>query len=207
MALSAVPSTSVRAKEEKWNIDIVAEIDGAPGRAVLAIENKIDAGEGIRQVERYQEILWKEFPERANVLLFLTPTGIDARTANESSPVPCIPMSYDDLFTCLTNAAQSEAASDQVCSIALNFAEHIKEEIVGSNHVRSLVQDLWRAHPQAMRLALKYRPRLEDIKHEYVEALLRNVGEELNIRYYPEKRSALREIKMTPKRWDDGGMH
>lgn len=205
IAVAGSPSLSVDCKTERWNIDIVTDIISSAGSILLGIENKIDAREQGDQLAQYQERLLKEGGDRVCLLLFLTPDGREPRTSANESVVPVLPISYQDLYNKLNTAIQHYFYDTALAEVVRNFQRHLKEEIVADTHVKGLVLDLWKQHPKAMRLAMKYRPRLDDIRHVYVEALETSVEEELYIRTYPN-RGHLREIKMTPKQWWDGGM-
>src|SRR5215210_2436511 len=54
----------VTVRREHLFIDVVVEISTSRGDVVLGIENKIDAGEGERQLARYQDALRRAYPDR-----------------------------------------------------------------------------------------------------------------------------------------------
>jgi PD-(D/E)XK nuclease superfamily len=58
---------------ERDNIDILIELPNL--KLVVAIENKVDAGEADGQLERYAERLKSAFPDYRRLLVFLTPAG------------------------------------------------------------------------------------------------------------------------------------
>ncbi|WP_301010684.1 PDDEXK-like family protein [Anaerotignum lactatifermentans] len=56
----------------EWNhLDILAV--SKQSKIVLCIENKIDSGEGYRQLERYRKWIYDAYPEYQKVLIFLFP--------------------------------------------------------------------------------------------------------------------------------------
>lgn len=198
-------SLAVECRVERWSIDVVAEVVSPAGSILLGIENKIDAPERKGQLAQYQKRLGKQCGERTPLLLFLTADGREPRTSAKGTKVPVVSISYREFLEHLNVVIQDRSRGGAVTEVVSNFQRHIREEIVGDSHVKGLVLDLWRRHPEAMRLAMKYRPRLDDIKEVYLEALQDGLDEELLIRTYPN-RGHLREIKMTPKQWWDGRM-
>jgi hypothetical protein len=67
---------------ERDNIDILVELPTL--KLVVAIENKIDAKVGDRQLERYREYLRSAFPHYRRLLVLLTPDGADPRDEGSS---------------------------------------------------------------------------------------------------------------------------
>lgn len=198
------PTLRSHAKREKWFIDLLLQIRGEGGQVVIGIENKIDAREGEKQVERYQEKLAREYPDAAALLVFLTPDGREPESAAERADVPCVPLAYGELARMLGEGLLLPAAEKSVLEVGSNLVRHMKEEIVGMSEIQAVVRDLWRRHPRAMRLAMRYRPRLDDVKDRCVEELQERL-ETLNVRYHP-KRGKAREIKITPESWWNGGL-
>lgn len=76
------PAGKDSAGEDLGRMDIV--IDYRP-EWLIVIENKIDAGEGDQQLPRYQKWLEKQDKVRQKPLIFLTPTGHEAVSAERES--------------------------------------------------------------------------------------------------------------------------
>lgn len=193
------------AKRERWFIDVVVEARSGSERIALGIENKIDAGEGSKQIERYQDTLLQNYPRDPRAILFLTPDGREPETAGDGPQVPCVPVGYEELAGILDKALEAAHPSADQREVAENLLRHWREEIVGEDELRREVLELWRDHPQAMRLAMAYRPRLEDVKKKCVRELEQAAKLPLHVSYHP-KRGVLKEIKVTPKKWWTGGL-
>lgn len=80
--------------DEYGRIDILIT---AP-ELLVAIENKVDAGEGIDQIRRYQEWMGLEKnKQNKKTLVFLTPDGRESKTANPKSIFIPFLLSYAEL--------------------------------------------------------------------------------------------------------------
>ena len=196
---------SSRAFREKWFIDVIVEVWDGKQSIVLGIENKIDALERPRQVADYQEVLRQQYLNVPCVMLFLTPDGREPDTADEDSNVPCIPIGYSDMAGMLLDALSHSRYAEGLYEVTSNIVRHWKEDIVGAEHLRDAVLELWREHPKAMRLAMQYRPKLDDVKEQIVESITEAVGRPLHVTFHP-RRGSLKEIKVTPESWWRDGM-
>ncbi len=195
----------VEVRREFEYIDVVVRITSPNAVMIVGIENKIDAGEGEEQLGRYQDVLRRAYPRDAALMLFLTPSGRDPATAIPRHPVPVVPIGYG-LVTSAVEEALRQAESGGRDEHALSeVVAHLKENILSEDtEVRALVRDLWRSHGRALRLAVKHRPRLEDVRDLY-EALLRErFGDDARISYW-HPRGGLREIKMALRPWEKAG--
>jgi hypothetical protein len=91
--LDGLELQGVEIRREWRNIDIVI-LCNQP-RFVIAIENKIDAGEHSGQLQRYEDTLEREFAAIPHMHVFLTPEG------NAPSDEDWVPYSYGDLHRVL----------------------------------------------------------------------------------------------------------
>lgn len=198
--------TSVVIRREFRSIDIVARVASSEHTVVVGIENKIDAEEGEEQLGRYQRALRSAFPGQTSLMVFLTPTGREPTTAISPHPVSTVSLGYD-LIVEATEGALRETRPGSRDEYALSeVVAYLKENILGEDtEVRTLVRQLWREHGKALRLAMKHRPRLEDIQDLY-EALLRErFGDDNVYIYYWPSRGELRDINMILTSWNDAG--
>ncbi len=196
----------VEVQREFKSIDVVVRITSPSRTVVVGIENKIDAGEGEDQLGRYQEALRRAYPKNAALIVFLTPTGRDPATAIPNHAVSAVSAGYD-LIVAATEEVLRETESGSRDEHALSeVVAHFKENILSEDtEVKALVRDLWKSHGRALRLAIKHRPRLEDVRDLY-EALLRErFGDDNAYIYYWPSRGELREIKMFLHSWTDAG--
>lgn len=199
------PWERVSVRREFLLIDVVILITTSQGKAVVGIENKIDAGEQHEQIARYQDTLQRVFPDRAAVVVFLTPTGREPNTASLDSPVPALALSYETVLAAVEEARRHADPGGRDGSVLDEIAAHLKEDIVGDPELKAMVRELWRTHRKALGLAVTHHPRLSDIRDLYVRLLTERFGQDIDIYYYPERRRNLREIKMDLPQWFEWG--
>lgn len=199
------PLEGVAVHRERLLIDVVVEATSPRGDLVVGIENKIDAGEQHRQIARHQASLSRAYPGRTAVVAFLTPTGRGPATARADGPVPCVTLGYDAVLRAVGEARGRAEPGSRDERVLTELEEHIGEDILGeAGEAEALARGLWRTHGRALRLALEHRPRLGDIREEYV-ALLGERFEDAHFVFFPEKRGDLSEIKMNLGSWEERG--
>lgn len=200
------PFERVAVRRESMLIDVVVEVSATSREAVIGIENKIDAGEQPEQIARYQAALERAYPGRMATVVFLTPTGRAPTTASTRPDVPAVALGYEWWVRAIMEAREAAPHGGRDRLALLEFEAHLREEILreGKAGPKRLVRDLWRDHGRALRLVMELRPGLGDVRDECV-GLLRERFPDARFQFYPEKRSALREIKMNLRSWDEAG--
>jgi hypothetical protein len=194
----------VRVRRELFRIDVVIEIVSPVGGLVIGIENKIDAAEQPKQVERYQQSLSRAFPGQTTVLTFLAPQKHAPTTADASSRVPVVPIDYSCVLAAVTAALKATTPNTSDFFVLSEIAKHLREELLEDTRIRDLARQLWKDHPRALELALEHRPRLGDIQTAYEHFLRVNLGKDAILTHYPSK-GDVREIKLKLQPWIDAG--
>ena len=183
----------------------MVEISSSRGPAVVGIEKKIDATEGERQIARYQDAPRRTYPGWVAVVVFLTPTGREPSTADPHSPVPAVALGYEAVLDVVEETRRGATFGSREQSVLGEVAAHLREDIVGGSESKALIRELWRAHRRALGLVLNQRPRLSDIREQYVGLLAERFGpDNIDVDYFPGK-GELREIKMRLLRWFERG--
>ena len=200
------PWTRVAVHRERMRIDVVVEIAMARGAIVVGIENKVDAGERREQLADYQAALARAYPGGTAVLAFLIPTGREPTTALEGATVPVVTLDYGAVLTALGEARKRAPLGGRDERVLREFEDHVREDILEEreDEAKVLARQLWRAHGRALRFTLEHRPRLSDVREEYV-GLLAGRYPDAYFEYYPGSRANLREIKMKLSSWDERG--
>jgi hypothetical protein len=170
--LIAATNQDAKVYREQDNIDLVIEF--ASSRLVLAIENKIWAGEQSRQIERYQETLASRYNGYKAAMIFLTPDGRAPETINPHSSIPVYCMSYGRLAYLLKPL--KEQANDAALHFIEQFINHIEVYMAGNDELKELCWQLFDKHEDAYEQLVKYHDycigrRIKDIFGELEQKL------------------------------------
>lgn len=139
-------------ERERHRIDVLL-LDWDNNLAVI-IENKIDAGEGRGQLERYLHTIEHEHPGLRRVGLYLTPEGV------EPSHEEYVPVSYDVVRNVVRRLVKSRAdeLGSNVRVLLEHYAQMLGRHIVADSEIVELCRRIYRQHRQAMDLIIEHRP-------------------------------------------------
>lgn len=186
----------VRVLREHRGIDVLIELTDR--RTVVAIENKVFAGEQKNQVARYQAQLERDYPSRdwRTCLVFLTPFGVAPETENKESPVPIVLLDYRLVASLLRDAVAIDRQTDSTRFVQ-GLADHITHEILGDHPMEKEIWALWSdpAHARAMAEAVRHCPDLMSVKDLYLERVRKWAASELGLTIVDE---SLYPTKGTP---------
>jgi len=131
----------------EWNsIDILIECQEPP--FVIAIENKVDSGEGKGQLQRYKDIVRQQFRHQRPMFVFLTTDG------GEASDEDWVPYSYADIHRVLDRVRQSYrgAIGDDVTAFLEHYLRLIGTRFMNDPKIDELCQRIYANHRQALEL-------------------------------------------------------
>lgn len=206
---SIVRSTVEYTIRNKRRVDVLIRILDAKYRitAVIGIENKLNSPEQPTQIADYQDALTEDFPNANKLILYLTPDGREARTANASATCPYLPVSYQTMV----KACQSLCADagPKVALLLQSLCSEIECKVLGETKMdkeaKALIRHLWadRDHRKAMRLIIECIPTprklWETDLFKRVETSLKaldvELADESPINFYPGNSESPREIK------------
>ena len=139
-------------RREWRNIDLL--ILDQEHRFVCAIENKVDSGEGSCQLQRYREIVEREFVGYKKSFVFLTIAG------DAPSDGAYIPMSYGDLVSTVETALQRRQTqlNDEIRLFVQQYLDMVRRHIVEDSDIQELCRRLYRNHQRALDLIFQHRP-------------------------------------------------
>lgn len=101
--LDGIEISGVEIRREWHNVDLL--IVAKQPHFVIAVENKIDAGEHSNQLQRYEGLVRAEFPGVPMMFVFLTPDGDEATDAD------WVPYSYGDIHRVLSRIKRTASGS------------------------------------------------------------------------------------------------
>jgi hypothetical protein len=136
---------------------------------LVAIENKIDAEEGEKQIARYQKYLAEYYQNYSGVYLFLTPDGRESSTANKSSKFKCHSISYRELLESLYEIKNIGSISNCVSTLI----ENIKENITMDKKDIHAVNEFWgkKENRDKIKKLIDNRPKISKIKDKLFDII------------------------------------
>ena len=136
----------VDVRREWNNIDLL--ITSKEPRFVIAIENKVDAGEHSNQLARYKTAIAENFPGVPALFLFLTPTG------EEPSEAEWQPYTYKDIHRVLSRvrASNEGAIGDDVLLFLDHYLNLIGTRLMNDERIDELCERIWKNHRVALQL-------------------------------------------------------
>ena len=153
-------------RREWRNIDLL--ILDQEHRFVCAIENKVDSGEGSGQLQRYREIVEREFVGYKKSFVFLTKSG------DEPSDDAYISVSYGDLVSTIETALQRRQTqlNDEIRLFVQQYLDMVRRYIVEDSDIQEICRRLYRNHQRALDLIFQHRP---DRAAEVAQAIERHI--------------------------------
>ena len=140
----------VEIRREWRNIDLLIVCD-AP-KCVMVIENKIDSGEHSDQLNRYKDLIAREFPSFPTLNVFLT------KDASEASDDSWVPYSYADIVEVLERVQRSNrgAIGEDVATFLSHYLRLIRGRFMDDKEISQLCQRIYRNHRQALELIYEH---------------------------------------------------
>jgi len=151
---------------EKHNIDILIEFDST----IIVIENKIHSGEGDDQLQRYKDIVVKNYSNKKPIFVYLTKFGEEASLKNYF-----IEVSYQEHILLYLNdlvVYKSDTIQDHVLTYIKDYIDNINKNIMKQDPANILAEKLYRQHQDLFDFIIANRPDSIAIIREKMNELL-----------------------------------
>lgn len=133
-------------------IDLLLYLDNGE---IIAIENKVKAGEGENQLKRYRNALEKLYPNTKIHYLFLTPAGDSPKTDDEDKWKF---VSYDVVAGMLTRLLQKQNLSKEIRVFLEHYLETVKREVLmDKKETEELCTQLYAKYPEVFNAVMEYK--------------------------------------------------
>ena len=156
----------------EWkNIDIL--LTSSDEKTVIAIENKVGSHEHSNQLNRYREILEKEYAGYNRLYVFLTPDG-ESPSDVENWDV----LTYNNVVETLERVKEHKKVLPDVDLMIKNYIDIVRRDIVEDQQLIDVCNKIYNKHKKALDLIFEYRT---DGKTQVSDAIidtLRNMAEE-----------------------------
>lgn len=135
----------------EWkNIDIL--LTSTEEKTVIAIENKVGSHEHSNQLNRYRNILEKEYPDYNRMLVFLTPDG-EKPSDVENWDV----LTYSDIIDVLESATSQIKVLPDVDLMIKNYIDVVRRDIVEDQQLIDICNKIYNKHKKALDLIFENR--------------------------------------------------
>lgn len=136
----------------EWqNIDLLAI--SQKNNILICIENKIDSGEHDNQLDRYKNIIDKNYESYTKFFLYLNPDG-----DYSSLPDLWYSMSYQDVLNIIDNALKNTKVLPESELLINNYVDTLRRNIVGDQKLRELCNNIYLKHKKALDLIFENIP-------------------------------------------------
>lgn len=176
---------SAEIMREHRKIDILIRCD--EHRLVCAIENKIHSGEHGRQLQRYRDIVQKEFPAHDGLLIYLT---IDVEIPSDEN---YIPLSYSEIMPLIDHVIESKTVKigSEILTFITHYREMLRRYIMEDSEIQDICRKIYRRHKRALDLIFEYKP---DKQMKVYECLVNIIGEDPDLILDDSSKSTIRFI-------------
>ena len=137
---------------KEWNYIDLLIVDNR-NMFVCVIENKVDSSEHSDQLNRYKEIVEREFEDHKKVYVLLTVSG--AAPSNPSY----ISVAYKDLVWAIETALRRRASqvNDAIMLFVQHYVDMVRRRIVEDSEIQEICRKLYKNHGRALDLIFEHR--------------------------------------------------
>ena len=151
---------NVEVATERHNIDVL--LIGKDDEFVCIVENKIGASEHSSQLERYLDIVEREYPDLTQFPIFLTPDGIEPESQTDAERY--VALGYQqiaDLIDRTVNTRGSTIGSG-IAEFLTQYARTLRRHVMTTNdNIDALALQIYQKHQEAIDLIIKAKPAFE----------------------------------------------
>jgi len=190
--LDGVDLAGVEVRREWENIDIL--IVANDPAVVIAIENKIDAGEHSNQLKRYMDTVLRDYPKPKykHLFVFLTPEG------DEPSEDDWTTYNYGDIHNALERCLRlnEDSIGNEVATFLRHYLNVIRGRLMDDPKIDEMCERIYRNHRHAVEMLVE---RMGDPRSR----IIREIREKLEAdaqKWYVEGDHNI-SCRFLPKKW------
>ncbi len=194
--INAIDWSASDARREERRIDIL--IVDPTAKFLCAIENKIQAPEGNRQLSSYRRVLEDAYPDYTRQFVFLTPTG--RQSQEETERAHWVPVGYAAILELVerTIANPGDPISEEARAALQFYATALRRRIVPeSTETQQLARKIYLEHHEAIELIYKNKPNIViETEQIFQEAIARSP-------LWKEEGRSPNHIRFSSNGWDE----
>lgn len=158
---------NVSVYREKYRVDIIIE---NPGKWVVFVENKIDAGEGGNQLNRYEDLISSEYDNLPCLLIYLTPEGVEASNDN------WLPVSHRTICECFSELVNEEPVSSSVLIALEDYIDYMESHVLDDTRIADICRSVYKKHREVIDLIVEHMPSARDVAIEAAKEAMLRIG-------------------------------
>lgn len=164
--------TDTEVRREWKNIDIL--LVSSKSRLVCAIENKVDSSEHSNQLQRYRQIVQKEFPGHRHIFVYLTPSGM--LPYDDDDRQYWSTYSYDQIADLIDDLSWRDrpTSNSEVTTLMKHYSTLIRRHLMEDSEIARLCHQIYLQHKDALDLIYEHRPTPETKVYELVKKLVKS---------------------------------
>jgi hypothetical protein len=156
----------------EWQGIDVLLLERNQGLAII-IENKIDSSEHSNQLERYFQIVSRQYQGWTIFGIYLTPDGA---TASHSAYFSTSYLTICEIVERIIESKSPTLGSD-VRTLMVNYSQMLRRHIVSESEIAELCRRIYRKHQRAFDLIYEHRPDQQAEIREILEGIIGQTSE------------------------------
>ena len=164
---------------EYKNIDIL--LLSTKEKTLIAIENKVGSHEHSNQLNRYRDILEKDYESYNKVYIFLTPDGEEPSDVKNWDV-----FTYYDIVDVLENIIDKMELQPDIKFMIQNYTEAVRRDILEDQSLIDICNKIYNKHKKALDLIFEYRTDGKLQISDAIKSALMELSDEGLIIYFPE---------------------
>lgn len=154
----------------EWkNIDIL--LVSSDEKCVMAIENKVGSHEHSNQLNRYREIVEKEYPNYNRIFVYLTPDGEEPSDVDNWDV-----LSYTDAVDVLDAVYNHAELQEDIALLIRNYIEVVRRDIVEDQQLIEICNKIYHKHQKALDLIFENKTDGGNMSVESIREAIRSNG-------------------------------
>ena len=195
-------------RREWKNIDLLVHIPQSHNEkqdVVLAVEIKIESGEGRGQLARYKETVEKTWPSAKTHFVFLTPDGLES-----SSPADWDNVAFSTILDAFENALKAGEGQPDARRMVELYIAMMRRRYVENDQSNELANKIWQRHREALMFLIERRPDEVEVRAFLQEIADSNLPKQISealkkqglaLTFIPDT-SSNRYIRLAVPEWD-----
>ncbi len=185
-------------RKEWRNLDVFV-LDEA-NQFVCAIENKVDSMQSKAQLQRYWEMVEREFEGYKKIYVLLTISGEDPRHD------AYVPVSYREIADVIASALERRESqlNHEIKLFMQQYLDMVRRHIVEDSEVQRLCRRIYQNHHRALEMIFEHRPdRAAEVAHS-IQGCIKSRDDLIHISFNKTYINFLPKSMNFPQRQNDG---